>query len=392
MAIKLGNNVFIKRGSRPTPLSKYETKDLNDINAIPYPIQSDIEKNNNYLCQYKKMFKTNLGYNFSLAIRGDLLMTSSCDIGNVVILNLEKAFIDDKFFNLKTSPLLEKQYLKYWIIKNKKEISELGYGTTFNVLYIEPFSKYLNTKFVPDLQIQQEIINIIEPKEQLFLKYHNVVDISDLDKFKKTWSNLINIIEPFEKLKNTIIFKIKKIESIMNHQINNTKENNFSLGEFDNFQGFAFKSNDFLEKGKYIVYKIANILNINQNISYTNNPNNKVFLKEGDVVTGLSGSIGTSDVILENNKYLLNQRLISIRSNYSLLVKMIIEKNKKILESYSTGSVQMNITKNDVLNLKYDKSLNNYLNLKISKLYILYNKKNILINKIIACLIELHVV
>lgn len=161
----------------------------------------------------------------------------------------------------------------------------------------------------------------------------------------------------------------------MNHQINNTKENNFSLGEFDNFQGFAFKSNDFLEKGKYIVYKIANILNINQNISYTNNPNNKVFLKEGDVVTGLSGSIGTSDVILENNKYLLNQRLISIRSNYSLLVKMIIEKNKKILESYSTGSVQMNITKNDVLNLKYDKSLNNYLNLKISKLYILYNKK-----------------
>ena len=48
------------------------------------------------------MFKINLGFKFEPAIKGDLLLSSSCDIGNVVILDLEKAFIDDKFFNIKT--------------------------------------------------------------------------------------------------------------------------------------------------------------------------------------------------------------------------------------------------------------------------------------------------
>ena len=33
---------------------------------------------------------------------------------------------------------------------------------------------------------QQEIINIIKPKEGLFLKYNKVIDISNLDNFKKS--------------------------------------------------------------------------------------------------------------------------------------------------------------------------------------------------------------
>ena len=46
MAIKLSDHIIIKRGSRPNPLSKYEVYNLNsNNNAIPYPIQSDINKN-----------------------------------------------------------------------------------------------------------------------------------------------------------------------------------------------------------------------------------------------------------------------------------------------------------------------------------------------------------
>ena len=39
---------------------------------------------------------------------------------------------------------------------------------------------------LPSIKHQQQIIDIIEPKEKLFLKYHNIIDISNIDDFKKT--------------------------------------------------------------------------------------------------------------------------------------------------------------------------------------------------------------
>ena len=252
----------------------------------------------------------------------------------------------------------------------------------------------LNFKFkICDKATQQKIINIIEPKEDLFLKYHKVVDITTLETFTSSWTNLINIIEPFENLKNKINNKLHYLKDITLICINNFNLNKkFSLNNFVNFQGFSFKSNDFMpNNGKYIIYKISNITNSKQNTSYTNNLISSCLLREGDVVTGLSGTIGTSDVILENDKFLLNQRLLAIKTNYPLLIKLIIENNKNILEKKSTGSVQMNITKNDVLNIKYDSNLNNVFNNLISKLYINYSKKILLINNAIKLLIDLYI-
>lgn len=112
MEINVGDNVKIKRGSRPTPLSKYESK-IKTINSIPYPIQSDIDTNSIFLNKCKKYFRIDLNFKFVPSIKGDLLMTSSCDIGNVVILDFQEAFIDDKFFNLEVSKQISKSYLKY---------------------------------------------------------------------------------------------------------------------------------------------------------------------------------------------------------------------------------------------------------------------------------------
>ena len=210
---------------------------------------------------------------------------------------------------------------------------------------------------------------------------------------KATQQKIINIIEPFENLKNKINNKLHYLKDITLICINNFNLNKkFSLNNFVNFQGFSFKSNDFMpNNGKYIIYKISNITNSKQNTSYTNNLISSCLLREGDVVTGLSGTIGTSDVILENDKFLLNQRLLAIKTNYPLLIKLIIENNKNILEKKSTGSVQMNITKNDVLNIKYDSNLNNVFNNLISKLYINYSKKILLINNAIKLLIDLYI-
>ena len=145
---------------------------------------------------------------------------------------------------------------------------------------------------------------------------------------------IINIIEPFERLKNKINNIMEYLKMITLIQINNFNlPTDTSLKIFNNIQGYSFKSSDFKNKGQYKIFKISNILNNNEkNFSYTDNIVLKHLLKCGDVVTGLSGTIGTSCVIYENNMYILNQRLLAINSNIPLLIKMLIEKNKKILE------------------------------------------------------------
>ena len=273
--------------------------------------------------------------------------------------NNGKAAIHQRVYYIKSNELiLKNKYLYYWWFKNSWILYQNAVGTTVKSLRMN---------------------NFIDPK----IKLPNI----------QTQQAIINIIEPFENLKNKINNKLHYLKDITLICINNFNLNKkFSLNNFVNFQGFSFKSNDFIpNNGKYIIYKISNITNSKQNTSYTNNLISSCLLREGDVVTGLSGTIGTSDVILESDKFLLNQRLLAIKTNYPLLIKLIIENNKNILEKKSTGSVQMNITKNDVLNIKYDSNLNNVFNNLISKLYINYSKKIILINNAIKLLIDLYI-
>ena len=82
---------------------------------------------------------------------------------------------------------------------------------------------FLNYKLqLPDIYTQQKIIDIIEPKEKLFLQFPNCVRIDSFENCKKDLQNLIDIIEPIIKIKKCLDTIIKKIKLILikNYQIN----------------------------------------------------------------------------------------------------------------------------------------------------------------------------
>jgi restriction endonuclease S subunit len=63
---------------------------------------------------------------------------------------------------------------------------------------------------IPTLFIQQKIIDIIEPNQKLFLQYNKCIRIDIYEHTKIDMKNLIDIIEPFEKMEKSIInFKLK---------------------------------------------------------------------------------------------------------------------------------------------------------------------------------------
>ena len=99
------------------------------------------------------------------------------------------------------------------------------------------------------------------------------------------------------------------------------------LGEMAEFKaGYAYKSEQMLtEKGLYQLIKMSNVyqneLRLDRNPSFwsiVNSKEKEFLLKNGDTILTLTGTVGKKDFgysiqIKEDNKYLLNQRLVLLR-------------------------------------------------------------------------------
>lgn len=139
----------------------------------------------------------------------------------------------------------------------------------------------------------------------------------------------------------------------------------------------------------FTIFKIGNISGKNSN--HKTNYKKDNLLIPGAVVTGLSGTIGTSGIVFSNN-FVLNQRLIGLVSKWPLVIKNTIETNKNELISWSTGSVQKNITEKNILELKLSKNFCDFFNEKLSDLYLSIVRRQELITRIISLLIERNII
>ena len=297
------------------------------------------------------------------------------------------------------------KYLYYWWIKNNDILYKNAVGTTVKSLRLRNF---LDPKIkLPDLQTQQEIINIIEPKESLFLKYHEVVDISDLNKFKESWSNLINIIEPFEKLINKIDKSINKLLSIGDYVVNLDKNNRkVSIKEicFVNIGSTPSTKNKKFWEGNNPWLNSGSLTNENVVINHSSLISDDAIksknLKESKIGNTLISIIEPSinKISLSSKKFFYNQSIANIEArdkNLKGFAFFEIRKNILMLSSLSTGTAQKSINKTDIENFQIsisnDKDKNELLS-NISNLLINYNFQKHLIRMIINNLIDLFVV
>lgn len=200
---------------------------------------------------------------------------------------------------------------------------------------------------IPSLSIQQEIIDIIKPVEELFLKYSSLVRIDNADNCEKDVSNLIDIIEPLESAIN-ILEKIIKTKESMFH----LKETGESLNDYaqNTNTGYSYSKNDYVGTGKFKVFTIKNISG-STTFERTNIIKNNV-LQCGDTITGMSGTIGTATVITDEG-HVSNQRTFAFSSDFPVQSALSIELQAKKLINLSTGAVQKNITKDNILNLSF---------------------------------------
>ena len=181
---------------------------------------------------------------------------------------------------------------------------------------------------------------------------------------------IIEIIKPFEEA----LLVIEKIINMMKklYYVRPTKKtiNDFAIKTNN---GYAYSKSEKSENGLYGIYTIKNISGSKKFDRSDIVKNN--MLEIGEVITGLSGTIGTAGLV-DSDGYVSNQRTLAITSKYAAQISFSINMYKEKSDTISTGAVQKNITADNILSLPFEPIYDtNFEKLYLSLLII---RKNIL--------------
>lgn len=163
-------------------------------------------------------------------------------------------------------------------------------------------------------------------------------------------------------------FKTAKYGIEIKKKINSSHFQYVRLKDFFTIlSGFAFKSSDFQLDGIPVI-RIGDVGNDFDQSNMVYLPEDfeddylRFFLKKDDIIVSLTGDGKLkSDLVLEDEKYLLNQRVGSLRPKFKLNIKFyfyLINYYQLVKEQfywYSNGKTQLNISPFDFLKIKVPK-------------------------------------
>ncbi len=263
---------------------------------------------------------------FAIPKIGDVLLSAVGTIGISYIIKNDKPFYfkDGNLMWLRDLNGIVPSFLSYgltYFIKNKKGAKTSG--SAYNALTIETIKDFPFS--LPPLPEQHRIVAKIE---ELF---------SSLDKGIESLKTAQAQLKVYRQAVLKWAFEGKLTNP-------NVKEGELPKGwkekkvseVADTFGGFAFKSTEFLEDGKYQVLRMGNIrpgiIRYNESPVFFNELSeqmrNKALLKIDDVIITQTGTKGKRDygftVLINKSNLLLNQRIAAIRSNEKSLPKYLL--------------------------------------------------------------------
>lgn len=235
--------------------------------------------------------------------------------------------------NLKIDPnKADYEYVYYCLLNEYEHLASLANGgaqQNLNSLTIKNFKIP-----VPDLKVQKKIVRILSVLDQK--------------------------IELNNQQNKTIE---KQASALVQKYINNEKDT-VELKEIMSFDnGFAFKSKDYVDSGKYKVITIKNVQDglIDSSSAqfvadYPRDMRDCHKLSVGDVLLSLTGNVGRVGIVFEEN-LLLNQRVAKVKPKDESLLPFLYfffrkKDFKQKLEALAKGTAQLNLSPVETLNEK----------------------------------------
>lgn len=286
--------------------------------------------------------------------KGDVILTTVGTIGeSSVIKDLYPKYEFQRSVAIikPNKDLILPKYLHYFLIskKGQNQIAARIKGAAQPCLFLSDL-KQIEIE-LSDIQTQQHIVNTIGSIDDLIEK-----------------QNL-----KFDKIMNTSMIIFSSFES--KHKCN-FKE------AFRSFNGGTFKSKFYVEESDYKLITIKNINDLGFDATKTaflnkENANLKYKLSIGDILLTMTGNIGRSGIVDEENCY-QNQRILKISCISQLYLLCYLNKYKNNIIQLGKGTAQLNLSLEDINNLtvfnspkeiskfsKYDAIFDELLNIKL---------------------------
>ncbi|AHI53830.1 restriction endonuclease [Spiroplasma sabaudiense Ar-1343] len=282
------------------------------------------------------------------------------------------------------------KFLFYLIKKNKNKFHKYATGLkVFRIKIVDIREIIFN---VPSLEEQQNIIDIIEPIESLFLKFSQCVRIDTFDNTKKDLKNIIDIIEPIEKIESYII---KIINLIKNYLV--SYYNSINTEEVFFYDIITLQNNKWNEQSEYIATNAIGEFSIDLNKIIDIN---SIKPSRADV-SPANNSFIISKLLGENKVFYFSKAPEEVFStgffNFQTLYNdqiagFLMSKHfKEQKEKLSSGTTMQAINLSNLKLIKMKKPLQyNEQNIvdKIEKLISIKNKLNLLKERLIKLLIK----
>ena len=266
--------------------------------------------------------------------KGDILLTTEAPLGVVAKLDRNDVAVAQRLLTLRGKKgLLDNDYLLYYLQSSAGQgaLKARESGTTVTGIKQAEFRKI--ELVLPSIDTQKRIASILSSLD---------------DKIKNSTQINHNLEEQAKAIldQNCLAHKTLKVGDIVS---------------FAN--GFAFKSSTYIEKGKFKVVTIKNVQDGKIDTSSADCVHEipakmkaECILNIGDVLLSLTGNVGRTGIVCENN-LLLNQRVAKIIPHQSVLNAVCYfifrrPEMKAALETIARGTAQANLSPVETLDIE----------------------------------------
>lgn len=272
------------------------------------------------------------GYNScstKLVPEGTILLSSRAPIGYLAIAGKELCTNQGFKSIICNKSIVNNLYLYYWLSTKVEYLQSISNGATFKELSKETLE---NVEIdLPDLKVQQHIVNTIGTVDDL---------IENLNKqYQKILDDSLRLFELFEG-SSTIYFS----------------------DAFKSFNGGTFQSKYYVQDSNNKLITIKNVDDAGFNassVSYLSDERieTKYLLHPGDVLLTMTGNIGRTGIVDEENCY-LNQRVLKLQAKSKLYLLCYLIKYKQEIIQLGKGTAQLNLSLEDLNNLVVRNTIN----------------------------------
>ena len=277
---------------------------------IPWLSVKDFGDDNKYVYTTEKSI-TDAGLNNSstkLLNKDDIIISARGTIGAIAMLSSEMAF-NQSCFGIRSNELIDQHYL-YYLTKTKiAELQKNSHGSVFDTITRETFAK-LDCQ-IPPIELQKVIASILSALDDKIEVNRRINDNLEqqAQALFKSW------FVDFEPFKDG-----EFVESELGLIPKGWRVG--TIGDICKFEnGFAFKSESYINNGDY---KVITIKNVQDGYLDTNGANSVSIipdrmpaycnLNKGDIILSLTGNVGRCCFVTED-KLLLNQRVAKIKAS-----------------------------------------------------------------------------